>query len=269
MPQLTDFQAALFDADKTLTNSQRIITPSTRAALDRLAQQGIVTGYCTGKHYGKLVQEKIENIFPPEALHVVSGGAQVVDGKGAILWEKLLNVDVERRIFELAEKERVPFVLKHPLKVHMNQVALEFYERTKNPVLSIAEPMGENSFIPSPAVVLVSPTPAVLQELAQIPEVSFKTMELYTYTVVDVTARGITKASGLKEWSRLKNIPLDKIIGFGDSENDLEFLSEVGFAVALGNATDSVKAVADLVIGHTDAEGLALYLEKVVSTGSL
>ncbi|MGS0650830.1 HAD hydrolase family protein, partial [Staphylococcus arlettae] len=42
-------------------------------------------------------------------------------------------------------------------------------------------------------------------------------------------------------------ISLEEVIAFGDSSNDISMLSVVGHAVAMGNANDEVKSIADEV----------------------
>lgn len=79
----------------------------------------------------------------------------------------------------------------------------------------------------------------------------------------DITPAGVTKATGVDVWAKLQGYSLEEITGFGDSENDFEFLKAVGTSVALGNAIDELKHHSDVVIGHTNDEGLAMYLEAL------
>ena len=45
-------------------------------------------------------------------------------------------------------------------------------------------------------------------------------------------------------------------MAFGDGENDKEMLEYAGIGVAMGNAKDSVKAVADYVTDSVDDNGI-------------
>ena len=51
----------------------------------------------------------------------------------------------------------------------------------------------------------------------------------------------------------------------GDAESDIEFIRQAGVGVAMGNARQSIKDVADLVTGHVDKGGLAEILAQVRS----
>jgi hydroxymethylpyrimidine pyrophosphatase-like HAD family hydrolase len=52
------------------------------------------------------------------------------------------------------------------------------------------------------------------------------------------------------------------VVAFGDDYNDVEMLSECGIGVAMGNAIDECKAVADHICGDCDDDGMAKWLEK-------
>ena len=51
-------------------------------------------------------------------------------------------------------------------------------------------------------------------------------------------------------------------IAFGDSSNDLSMLRAAGVGVAMGNASEEVKASCDAVTLTNDQNGVAVYLER-------
>ena len=59
-------------------------------------------------------------------------------------------------------------------------------------------------------------------------------------------------------------IKLDKVIAFGDGENDLQFLNKAGTAVAMGNATDNVKAQADIITDTNNNQGVLKALKNLI-----
>jgi Cof subfamily protein (haloacid dehalogenase superfamily) len=80
---------------------------------------------------------------------------------------------------------------------------------------------------------------------------------------VEVTAGGVSKASGLRVLGDKLRIPLSEMIAFGDSGNDAEMLQVVGLGVAMGNAREQIKAVAQRVTASNEADGIALVLEEL------
>lgn len=63
----------------------------------------------------------------------------------------------------------------------------------------------------------------------------------HSVSAVDVTIKGVTKASGLAMWQDRTKVPVEEIAAIGDSRGDLPVLEEVGFAMCPANATDEVK----------------------------
>jgi Cof subfamily protein (haloacid dehalogenase superfamily) len=80
---------------------------------------------------------------------------------------------------------------------------------------------------------------------------------------LEITCNSISKYNGLKHLAEMKGISTDEIIAFGDSENDISMLSQVGLGVAMGNALPHIKEKAKDVAGNHDEQGAALYLTKL------
>lgn len=84
-------------------------------------------------------------------------------------------------------------------------------------------------------------------------------------TFVEITASSVTKASALA-WvcERLSVLP-EQVIAFGDMTNDIPMLSWSGYAVAVGNAHEALKEVADEVAPSNTVDGVAAVLERLLS----
>ena len=57
-------------------------------------------------------------------------------------------------------------------------------------------------------------------------------------------------------------IPVSEAIAFGDGGNDIEMLKTVGHGVAMGNATEDVKEIADDICGSVQDDGIFTYCKK-------
>ncbi|MCP4336956.1 MAG: HAD hydrolase family protein [Mycoplasma sp.] len=60
------------------------------------------------------------------------------------------------------------------------------------------------------------------------------------------------KASGLIKLSEILGTTIENVIAFGDGSNDKEMLEQVGYSVAMDNASDELKSLSDDVIGTAD-----------------
>ncbi|HFI0771775.1 TPA: Cof-type HAD-IIB family hydrolase [Streptococcus suis] len=85
------------------------------------------------------------------------------------------------------------------------------------------------------------------------------------YGSVDILPQGIHKAWGLGQVLTKLGIKPEQVMAFGDSDNDIELLSYVGYSYAMENATDKVKAVAKYMApSHLEAGVLQVLEEHVL-----
>lgn len=82
-------------------------------------------------------------------------------------------------------------------------------------------------------------------------------------------SNNISKLDGLTYYANHLNINTNEIIAFGDGENDISMLSGVGLGVAMGNAKKHIKESAKDIANHHKDQGVAKYLEKLISSNIL
>lgn len=90
------------------------------------------------------------------------------------------------------------------------------------------------------------------------------TCEWSWHDQVDVTQHGNSKGARLAQWVAQQGLTMDKVIAFGDNDNDLSMLETVGLGVAMGNADDAIKARAKLTIGSNEQPSIAETLYRYV-----
>ncbi len=83
---------------------------------------------------------------------------------------------------------------------------------------------------------------------------------------LELAATEVTKATGFALVAEQLGVPLDRVVGFGDGENDVELLESVGYAVAVANAHERVLAVADFVCPSAAEEGVAQVIEAALDS---
>lgn len=83
-------------------------------------------------------------------------------------------------------------------------------------------------------------------------------------TYLEIAHRSINKASALKMLlDRHYSFQLEGVVAFGDNYNDIDLLNAVGHGVAVGNARDEVKAIANEVTAPGKEDGVAMVLERL------
>ena len=79
---------------------------------------------------------------------------------------------------------------------------------------------------------------------------------------INVLAPDVSKKKALEALALHLGIALTEVIAIGDGMNDISLLSSVGLAIAMENAPDEVKAVADCVTLDVDHSGLSAAIQK-------
>ena len=83
---------------------------------------------------------------------------------------------------------------------------------------------------------------------------------------LEFAAPDVTKAVGLAFLAEQLGFTRERTVAFGDGENDIELVDWAGYGVAVENAHDRVKEVADFVCPSVDEEGVAQVLEAYLDS---
>lgn len=84
------------------------------------------------------------------------------------------------------------------------------------------------------------------------------------YQNVEFTKAGTTKAMGLRFLADMFHITIKETMAVGDSQNDMDILQAAGIGIAMENAADEVKKIADFVTRSNLKDGVAYAIEKFV-----
>ena len=85
------------------------------------------------------------------------------------------------------------------------------------------------------------------------------------FPIIEIIKSGLNKAIGLKYASEYFSIPPERIIAFGDEDNDLEMLEYAGRGVAMGNGIEEVKNVANEITLTNEEDGIGHYLNDLLN----
>jgi Cof subfamily protein (haloacid dehalogenase superfamily) len=84
---------------------------------------------------------------------------------------------------------------------------------------------------------------------------------------LEIVPIGVNKAEALKQLAAILGLDLSQFAAIGDGLNDIEMLREAGLGIAMGNAPDAVKSVADWVTGTNDEAGVAQAVQRLFKDG--
>jgi Cof subfamily protein (haloacid dehalogenase superfamily) len=81
-------------------------------------------------------------------------------------------------------------------------------------------------------------------------------------TFINIISPGTSKGEALRALSLHLDVKLDEVVAVGDWVNDIPLLMAAGLKIAMGNAHDDLKAIADYVTLDAEEHGLAAAVRK-------
>ncbi len=250
-------KAAFFDIDGTLLSFRtHRVSAGTVRAFDTLHRHGVRTFLSTGRP---------EVLIPPmpvsfEGYITMNGGLVFVDvdklGKRRInLVSNPIPAGDQEAWLDYAQRNNIStmiFTREGMMGAQVNETALRLRDQLKfemPPIVSIEEMRRQEAY----QIIAVMP-PECDSEVQGL----MGTCRLPRWTPVftDIVAAGNSKAVGMEAICRHFGIKQEETLAFGDGGNDVEMLQWAGIGVAMGNAADDVKAVADKVTADVDHEGI-------------
>lgn len=266
-----DIRLAFFDIDGTLLDSHGQIHPLLYPAIARLKNKGIKTAIASGRPY-------FAARFLVDELGVNDAGMFYT---GAHLFDPL----AQKTLLE------IPLPVADTLAVIQAAQALDLYTEVYTPGGFYLQEQTEISCVHAAhlrvnpelddlvAVVMRSSVSKLLVGVnrtvhgdkisvleKQFPQLIFARAYLTAYPdwqFASVISGVATKQRAFEFLLRHHQIKPHQVIAFGDAESDMDFLQMAGIGVAMGNANENVKAVADWVTKTADEAGVAYALDQL------
>jgi len=280
------YRMIALDLDGTLLNRRKQITPRTRAALHSARERGIITVIATGRTVQSAHQWSQAAGGGPV---ICCNGAGIFGPDGDLLAVRKVAQEPLVRALEICRDRSIMaecyttegIVLDRPF-----QQMRAFWSWVR-PAMSASRAASSlvhawwlNRIRPVRSLVNWASHPnrppvLKLMVIGRYSELDDLTAQLLQeapgleitssgYGNLEITGRGVTKASGLEQLGARLQIPREAMVAFGDSANDLDMLKYVGVGVAMGNATDQIKAAADQIAADCDEEGVAQVIERIL-----
>lgn len=262
------------DLDGTCLNSEKRVSVANRRAISALHERGIMVAIATGR-MDKSIWSLARDLKIDLPL-ISSNGALVRDmHSGEIIFENPLPKPAYRKILDSCQQANAhwivtcgnDFIVSAPDNPRLP--AVEQWNSTLAPdervdILTTDDPYTViNSDVTVYKLVVYSQTPQFLAGLAE----DFSSIEgvapVFTdHTLLDICGAGADKGRSVEILATKLGLTSDQVMTIGDQQNDMSMLSWAGLGIAMGNATDAVKAIADDVTSTNDQDGLALAIQK-------
>ena len=244
------------DLDRTLLRSDKTLSSYTLGVLGRCKEMGMKLIVATARPFR--TAEEYCRMIRADAI-VVSNGARVICGDHRTEF----GIDLRSVVTLLKALEQDPSLtvtLETGDEAYSNRPVQEYETVLSNDLAGVAEAEGALK-------ILVTYDDGKALEAVK----ENLTEDLY-YTVasghlIQIMSKAATKWNGIKAVLELCGCALEETAYFGDDNDDIEPIKRCGLGVAVANAIDEVKAVADDIAESNDADGVAKYIERRVLLG--
>ena len=263
-----DIRLLLADVDGTLLTRNKQLTEDAKAAVKALRRAGIIFAITSGR--------------PPRGMRMLIeplglDGA-IAGFNGGVVFNPDMSVIESHRLDPATAQQTVNLIIARGLDVWVYTANNWLIRDPKAPHVT-----HERSNVKFGAMVVPSFTPEHLSQVVKIVGISDDlalvaacekaAQDTLGETVsaersqpfyLDVTHPEANKGAVAVTLSRLHDIPLAGIATIGDMPNDIPMFRKSGYSIAMGNASDDVKAQTHAVTDDTEHEGFAKAVRRFI-----
>ncbi|WP_440895051.1 Cof-type HAD-IIB family hydrolase [Amphibacillus sp. Q70] len=264
------YKMIVLDLDDTLLRDDLTISTRTKQALMKAQEMGIKVVLASGRPTFAMNESAKELALDQfESYLIAFNGAKIIACRtGKELYSSSLTLDDIQSLYKLSKQENVY------IHTYMGD---EIITDKKNPYTEIESEITSlpikvvKDFIDAvtipPVKVLMLEEPETLKQVeAKIkPQLNhkFSIMRSKPY-FLEFIEKGVTKGASLRQIIERTNIKREDVIAIGDSYNDQEMIEFAGLGVAMGNAPDDIKEIADIVTDTNMNDGIAKIVDQYI-----
>lgn len=252
------------------------LTRRTKDTLEEAIAKGIDVVIATGRVFDAL-PKRIHKIKGLKHI-ITSNGAHITDAKtGEFIYSNYADEHSIMRVHDVLSKEKYPVEVFTGGKAYIDRkvyddlaangstyMSPKYVLRTRTPIDGIYDFLEahkekiENINI---HFEFFEEKNAMYERLSKLPGITVTSSFSHNLEIGGLTT---SKATALAEICNMAGIQMQNVMAFGDSPNDIHMIEEAGIGIAMLNATEDVKAAADLLTLSNDDEGVAYAIRKLI-----
>lgn len=258
------------DLDGTLVDSNKMLRSASVAAITRLEKAGIQFAVISARPQSGVMP--IVSRLGLTGDQAAFNGSLIFRGDGTVVKRQFLDQSVVRAVFELiAQMPVAPWVFAQD-RWYVSSGTGEHAAHER--ISSNQEPIVTHDFSPLyghvDKLTFVSDDGSMLAKLNALAKAKLGSRATIAQSQVyylDVTPLAGNKGDGIRALAQSRSIALGDTIAIGDQFNDVAMFEHAGFAIAMGNAPDAVKAHAATATLSNDADGVAHAIDTLILKG--
>lgn len=264
------YKMIVLDLDDTLLCEDQTISPRTKQALMSAQQQGVKVVLASGRPTFGMVQiaEELQLANYGSFILSFNGGKVINCTTKEEIFSSTLSVKEVHTLFDISRREDVfihTYVGDEIITQDENEYTDIESELTGLPITlvnqfkeAVNEPVVKVLMVDAP-----DKLKTVEEKLQAELNHTFSVMRSKPY-FLEFTEQGVTKGTSLHMLINSLGIKREEVIAVGDSYNDLAMIEFAGLGVAMGNAPDDIKEIADYVTDSNMNDGVAKVVEEFI-----
>ncbi|PDO10520.1 MAG: hydrolase [Candidatus Reconcilbacillus cellulovorans] len=254
------------DLDDTLLTDDRTVTDATRAALAEAAARGVVVTLATGRMYASA--RRIAESLRLDVPIITYQGALVKTLDGRVLYERTVPRDVAERFWQYCKQNRLHLHVYHDDTLYVpedNDKSREYAALSEVPF--VVEPnLGRLIGLPLPKMLVVDDPERLDRIMPELRDMFGDRAHITKSKphYLEVLHPEATKGHAIRFLAAHFGCDMKEVIAVGDSWNDRDMIEAAGLGVAMGNAVEPLKAVADFITATNNEDGVRLVVERFI-----
>ena len=252
-----------FDLDGTTVGHDFTISPAVRIAIARAAAEGHALTFLTGRP--PWTTTPVLDDLGLKCLYACHQGALVIDpANPRPLVDIRIDADTSRRLVERARTVPGATVIAYgqdrAYLAQPGEPLSPYYREPPSSAVALDAYAGE----PLHKVVIIGSVPATLEgQLVALPGVG---QGIRLGRSLELLPPGADKGAALAVIARHLDFPRERVVAFGDNDNDVSMLRWAGVGVAMGQAAQGVKSVANRTAPTVEEDGVATVIEALLGS---
>lgn len=252
------------DLDGTLKDSNQRISIRHKRIIEKLANIGVPVVFTTGRNIPYTAS--LSKQFSASSYIISSNGAEIYNYSNEnIIYTSVISKNDVKSIGELIKKYNLLFTTNYLNKIYTNKKSVNSGRKIINSIDEVIEENISQIILESDNVEVMKKVETEITNIKDI-KISNRTQNFKNNNknvFFDITNKNVSKGNAIKILCDYLKISLDKSMAIGDSNNDIEMLENARIKIAMNNATEDLKQVANYITLSNDQEGVAIILEHL------
>lgn len=254
------------DIDGTIYSLKGGFSPKVRECINKLTQNDIKVVLVTGRMHSSAIHVAKELGLDTPVISYQGG--LIKDCNNKTLYQRNLPCDYAKKIIKWARKNKVHINLyiDDKLYVEEDNETIKYYTHDKFIDYTVCS--FDSMKIENVNKVLAIDINDADRVTSWVNELKKQYPELYivksTPYFCEIGSPEAKKSCGVEFLCNLWNIKKEEVLTIGDQNNDIDLIQAGGIGVAMGNATDELKACADFITDTVENDGFVKAVDKFV-----